>query len=121
MRAHYDFFESLYLLRTYMHIHERLYKEICEENYTLYKELVRNINMDYHHCISILNLKNNSIPEIRYNVHKILGIISYLDKNGELVYLCKCLLLYDKKTTNYETYQIPIKNIINYDFSYILY
>ena len=104
-----------------MYLHEKLYKEICEENYCLYKELVRNINADYNSCIAILNLKENSISEIRYNVHKILSIISYLDKNAELMYLCKCVLLYDKKTTKYETYQIPIKNITNYDFSYILY
>ena len=121
MRVHYDFRNYVYLRETYMYLHEKLYKEICEENYCLYKELVRNINADYNRCIAILNLKENSISEIRYNVHKILSIIYYLDKNAELVYLCKCVLLYDKKTTKYETYQIPIKNITNYDFSYILY
>jgi len=104
-----------------MYIHNKLLA-ICDNNITLYRELIENIKIDYQSFIKILIEskieKNIIIP--RQIAHKILGIISYLDRTLELVYLCKIILLYDKINTTYEIYKPHIEHLTEYNIDYII-
>jgi hypothetical protein len=103
-----------------MYIHYKLL-ELCHNNVTLYKEYIQNIIIEYHHYKKELinSIKENSILAIRQTTHKILGIIAYLEKTNELIYLCKIILLYDK-TSTFDTYKQDIENLINYDIYKII-
>lgn len=105
-----------------MYIHDKLF-EICNNKIQLYQELIQNIMHEYNYCINniIIAKKENNIIVTREVAHKILGLISYLDKTNELVYLCKRILLYDKQMTLFETYKPHVENLLEYNFSYVIY
>ena len=104
-----------------MYIHTKLL-DICDNKIELYRELIQNISSDFHsYLVEIIKAnKKKDIMKIRKLTHTILGLISYLDKSNELLYLCKRILLYNKISTTYDVYKPHIENLIEYDFSYII-
>ena len=104
-----------------MYIHKKLL-QICDNKIDLYEEFIENIKKDYNDCIKNLIecKKSKNMTTLRPNIHKILGIISYLDKTSEIIYLCKIILLYDKPITTFDIYNSHIENLIEYDLYYII-
>lgn len=100
-------------------LHKDLFCDVFEMNYELYKEFIDVVNYDY--LIIMDKLKHTKdIIDIRFYVHKLLGIISHFSKN-ELTYICVNLLSIPKKdiTIPVSTYKPYVDQILLYDKSLI--
>jgi hypothetical protein len=101
------------------YINKYIFNDICDKNIDTYNEFILCIRQEYINIIEIL--KNViTVNELRFQIHKLVTIISNLHAN-ELMYICKLLLLIDKNDANIqiETYYPYIQQIINYDNSKI--
>jgi hypothetical protein len=73
--------------------------------------------------ISIRKLeKADDITNLRYNVHKLISHICYLEKNEELIYLCRYILFQPKKekmgeSLNTFNYLYYTTKLLDFDFS----
>jgi hypothetical protein len=97
------------------HINKYIFNEVCEKRMDIYQEFISCIRDEYHNIIKIL--KNpKTIEEIRFQTHKLVGIISNLHCH-ELIYICKLILLIDKNDTDIsiDSYKLYLKQLIDYD------
>ena len=96
-------------------INKYLFEDIFEKNNELYQEFMYAVDTEYSEIIDVL--KNiNTVSEIRSNVHKLLSVvINIVDKNYEMIYYCKLILLINKSETNVKWYTEYIKMILAYD------
>jgi|LauGreDrversion4_2_1035121.scaffolds.fasta_scaffold189901_4 hypothetical protein len=96
-------------------INKYLYECVFEKNNGMYQDFMCSIDTEYVDTINILKYAN-TVPEIRKNVHKLVSIVSNLvDKNYEIIYYCKLVLLINKAETNVKWYNEYIKMILAYD------
>lgn len=98
-----------------ININKKLFYEVFNKDIDAYYDFIEIIDEEYIETINSLKLCN-TVTEIRYNVHKLIGIINNLlnTKCDELLYMCRILLL-NEKTANIDLYLPYVKNIINYD------
>jgi len=82
-------------------IHTKLFNEICNQDIQLYVEFIDMVNYEYDQSIQIMETSDD-VLHIRMNVHKLIGILSYLysEPTEEIIYLCKILLQNDKNNKN---------------------
>ena len=101
------------------HINTYIFNEVCEKRMDIYQEFISCIRDEYYNIIEILK-KTTTIEEIRFQTHKLVGIVSNL-RCYELMYICKLILLIDKDNINIpiESYKICIQQLIDYDISKI--
>jgi hypothetical protein len=99
-------------------IHKRIFYEIFDKNIDMYMEYIETLNVEYSKIITKLSITSD-IPQIRYYVHKLIGILNnfYDDSAIELIYYCKLLLNIDKKNPLFtiDDYKEYINLIVNYD------
>jgi hypothetical protein len=105
-----------------MSIIKYLFEEVFDKNIDLYNKHIDMIKIEYKIIMDILKV-SNSIAEIMFNVHKLVGLLANLMvcTTGELMYQCKLLLLLDKYDTSIpvESYQHCIEFILNFQKSKI--
>lgn len=86
----------------------------------MYMEYIECLKVEYSKIIKKLCIIND-ISQIRYCVHKLIGILkNFYDNTAiELIYYCKLLLNIDKNDANitFNAYKEYINLIINYDRS----
>jgi hypothetical protein len=99
-------------------IHTKLFNEICNQDIQLYVEFIDMVNYEYDQSIQIMETSDD-VLHIRMNVHKLIGILSYLysEPTEEIIYLCKILLQNDKNNKNLTKFEYLhfIDNIIRFD------
>ena len=93
-----------------MTIHKYIFYEICEKNIDVYFELIRTMRSEYKAGLRIIT-NVSDIGIVRYNIHKMLGVICYLGNKEEIIYICKMILQIDKKETNFEKYEYWIQKL----------
>jgi hypothetical protein len=96
-------------------IHKQLLYELFDKNIDLYFKFMNTIKIEYMNTINELKL-SNTVNEIRFNVHKLISIISNLTitEISEILFLCKALLLIDKSYP-IDYYFSCVDNIIDFD------
>jgi len=97
-----------------MKIHKNIFYNICDKNVDLYMEIIKNIRDEYKEAITNIKIETN-VSIIRYNVHKLLGLICYLGNTEEIFYICKMMLQNNKTETDYKKYEYWIQKL--YDIS----
>jgi hypothetical protein len=97
------------------HINKYIFNEVCEKRMDIYQEFISCIRDEYHNIIKILK-KATTIEEIRFQTHKLVGIISNLCCH-ELIYICKLILLIDKNNVNIsiDSYKLYLEQLLDYD------
>lgn len=104
------------IITTY-NLNHYIYYTVCNKDLDFYNKIIDDFKNEYNVCIKKLcNSKN--IPDIRFNAHKMISVISWLDILEEILYYCKMILAIDKKDNDinyYNTYIDIIKNIQNYN------
>lgn len=100
-------------------INNYIFNEVCEKNMDVYNEFISCIKAEYKNVIKVLK-NSTTIEDVRFQTHKLVGIINNLDAN-ELMYICKLILLIDKNDTHIQMafYEPYIREIIDYDKSKI--
>ena len=101
------------------YINKYIFNEVCEKNIDIYNEFISCISIEYNNIIKIL--KNpKTVADIRFQTHKLLGIINNLHAD-ELIYICKLILQIDKnnRDISIDVYKPCIKQVIEYDISRI--
>jgi hypothetical protein len=103
-----------------IYIIKKLFEEVFEGNIDLYNEFITMSRREYKGIMNILS-KSDSIIELRFQVHKLIGILANLldSSTNELMYYCKLLLMINKNDTtlNFDSYKPYIEMIINFDNS----
>jgi len=96
-------------------IHKQLFYEFFNKNIDLYFEFMNTIKIDYTNTINELKISKD-VDEIRFNVHKMISIISNLPiiESSEIFYLCKTLLIINK-SDHIDYYMESVKKIIEFD------
>ena len=102
-----------------MSIIKRLFEEVFDKNIDLYNEHIAMIRSEYNNIINVLSV-SDSIIEVRFEVHKLVGLLMNLlasSNTDELMYWCKLLLSLDKNdlTINIDSYKPYIQTIVNFD------
>jgi len=99
-------------------IHKYLFYTIFDKNINLYLEFINTIKKEYSDII--INLKSyNTVNEIRFNIHKLLSLLSNLIiDDSEIIFLCKSILNYDKNQS-VDFYLPTVMLIIEFDKSII--
>jgi len=98
-----------------IHINKYIFYEVCNKNIDTYDEFISCIKNEYNKIMKKL-IEIKTIPEIRYQIHKLVGIISSFT-NKELLYLCKLILMIDKNDLNntIAQYKPYIQQILDYN------
>jgi hypothetical protein len=103
-----------------IYIIKKLFEEVFERNIDLYNEFITMSRMEYKSIINILSV-SDSIIDVRFQVHKLIGILSNLldSSTNELMYYCKLLIMINKNDTtiNFDSYKPYIEMIINFNNS----
>jgi hypothetical protein len=103
-----------------IYIIRKLFEEVFEGNIDLYNEFITMSRMEYKGIINILSV-SDSIIDVRFQVHKLIGILSNLldSSTNELIYYCKLLIMIDKNDTTikFDSYKPYIEMIINFNNS----
>lgn len=106
-----------------MYIQRYIYQIICDANMDQYNEFIQMVKSELkeniHIIMNCMNSKN--IILIRLYIHKLINIISYLDNNKELFYICKLILAIPKTEFNFEKYENYLKMILDYNFDYLFH
>jgi len=108
-----------------MKLHANIFHLLCDDNMTYYIEY---INMLRSEIIEIMTkirtfLENTHIISLRFNVHKLISMICYLENNDELLHLCKYLLHQSKKLDpgpEMQNYLYYTREIVNYNYRALL-
>jgi hypothetical protein len=81
-----------------MHLHKNILDNICDGNIQYYIEYMDSLKLEIKNTIKGISafLKNSDIVQLRANVHKLISIICYLEKNDELLHICKYILFEPK-------------------------
>jgi len=86
-----------------MRIHHNILTHICHGNLSDYIEYVDLLYKEIKEILdSISHIHNNfekpeNIIKLRYNVHKLISHICYLENNEEPIHLCRYILFQPKK------------------------
>uniref|UniRef100_A0A6C0EQI6 HPt domain-containing protein n=1 Tax=viral metagenome TaxID=1070528 RepID=A0A6C0EQI6_9ZZZZ len=99
---------------TIINIHKGLFYEICSKNIDVYNDFILTIHTDYKEVMANL-LNANTILDIRFSIHKLVGIICWLEICDEMLYYCKMLLMIDKKDMDITKYTPYLDIIIKLD------
>ena len=95
-------------------INKYIFYEICNKNIDLYNEYMNDVRIDYYYIIR--DLENAyTIEDIRFNVHKVLSVLSNLQVLNDFVYICKLILLLEKKPTEINKYHSYKEYLITFD------
>jgi len=84
-------------------LHKFIFQEVCSNNIDLYNEFIQVMKQEFYDTIGKIN-PGYSIDKIRYNTHKLVGIVSYLDNNDEIIYVCSLILAIDKRISDISPY-----------------
>lgn len=99
---------------------KRLFEEVFDKNIDLYNEHINMIRSEYNKIMTILSV-SDSIFEVRYEVHKLVGLLANLlvSSTNELLYWCKLLLILDKSdlTITMDSYKPYIQEIVDFNKS----
>jgi len=60
--------------------------------------------------------QTRDVNKLRIEVHKLISVICYLDKNDEIVHLCKYILHQPKENPEMKILDYYTNEIIKYDF-----
>ena len=79
---------------------KHLFEEVFDKNIDLYNEHLDMIKNEYSSIINLLSV-SDSIIEIRFQVHKLVGLLANLlvPTANECLYWCKLLLVLDRNNT----------------------
>ena len=86
-----------------LQIQKFIFQEVCNKNMDVYNEFITTIKQEFYDTIGKIN-PCYSIDIIRYSTHKLVSIVSYLDYNDEVLYICSLILAIDKKNTDISPY-----------------
>ena len=86
-----------------LQLHKFIFQEVCDKNIDVYNEFIDVMKQDFYDTIGKIN-SGYSIDVIRYNTHRLVGIVSYLDNNDEIIYVCSLILAIDKKNSDISPY-----------------
>lgn len=98
-----QFFITPAIVITMIQLHKFIFQEVCSKNIDLYNEFIQVMKQEFYDTIGKIN-PGYSIDVLRYNTHKLVGIVSYLDNNDEIIYVCSLILAIDKRNSDISPY-----------------
>jgi len=101
-------------------IYKRIFYDICDKNIDVYMDFITDIRNECIETIRELQRPEITVNQIRYLVHKLVGVLSFLESNNDLFYFCKMLLHIDKNNEDLSLYTHWINEIKNYNINTIL-
>jgi hypothetical protein len=77
-------------------------------------EFIGSLKTEYINIIQDIK-KSIFVKDIRFNVHKLITVVSVLDNNDQIIFLCKQLLMLDKGITDKRVYDPCVNYILEYN------
>jgi hypothetical protein len=98
-----------------MKINKYIFYTLCNKNIEEYDKIMDIFRKDYIKVIKEIK-ETTSCKDIRFLVHKLIGIISVINNtNDELNYILKSILLLPKTTEDFDYYRDYIYMLLNFD------
>ena len=98
-----------------MKINKYIFYTLCNKDIEEYDKIMDIFRKDYIKVIKEIK-ETTSCKDIRFLVHKLIGIISVINNtNDELNYILKSILLIPKTTEDFDYYRDYIYMLLNFD------
>jgi hypothetical protein len=98
-----------------LQINRYIFYDICNKNIDLYNDFINDVKNDYNNIILELK-KARECKEIRFQIHKLVGILSIIgNKNNELNYICNNCLNIPKDCSDFSSYTYFIDLLFHFD------
>jgi len=97
-----------------MKINKYIFYTLCNKDIEEYDKIMNIFRKDYIKVIKEIK-ETTSCKDIRFLVHKLIGIISVINNtNDELNYILKSILLIPKTTEDFDYYRDYIYMLLNF-------
>jgi len=92
-----------------MYIHKNILEYICDFNVKYYMEYIDFLKKEILNTMKEISqfLVNKDVTVLRFNVHKLISSILYLENGSELLHLCK-FVLHQRKRINLDPNELDI-------------
>jgi hypothetical protein len=98
-----------------MNVNKYIFYTVCNKDIDEYEKIMVIFRKDYIKVIKEIK-ETTSCTDIRFLVHKLIGIISVINNtNDELNYILKSILLIPKTTKDFDYYRDYIYMLLNFD------
>ena len=98
-----------------MNVNKYIFYTVCNKDIDEYDKIMDIFRKDYIKVIKEIK-ETTSCRDIRFLVHKLIGIISVINNtNDELNYILKSILSISKTTEDFDYYRDYIYMLLNFD------